>query len=184
MRIEEGKYYLNRDGECVGPMRKDERGTGLVLLDHLSRPYFMDGRARVGTETTRFDLVREWIDPNAPAQPVKVERAEAPPPIPPQYQNADRSYGDLVRILQEAHAQASRGKGRERHANGRPFDRQPIMELGRMFGPGFAAGQAAKKAQEAMGMIQRRNDEAAVAELLGAINYLAACVMLVREHHV
>ena len=41
-----------------------------------------------------------------------------------------------------------------------------------------------KKAQEAMGMLDRHNEDAAVAELLGAINYLAACVMLVREHQV
>lgn len=90
-------------------------------------------------------------------------------------------YETLGRELNEAYAQSSLGKGRERHANGRPFDRQPIMENGRMFGPGFTAGQAAKKAQEALGMVRRGQTEAAIAELHGAIVYLAATAALVRE---
>lgn len=90
-------------------------------------------------------------------------------------------YAALHRELMDAYYQSASGKGKERHANGRPFDRQPIMENGRMFGPGFTAGQGAKKAQEALGMVRRGQAEAAIAELHGAIVYLAATAALVRE---
>lgn len=186
MRIEAGKWYLNREGNCVGPMTPTN-GAMFSWLDGEGRRYFRDGRTGVGLTEGPLDLVKEWINPNAPvtSHPANsTARANTPPPIPPQYHNVDQSYGDLVRVLQEAHAQASRGEGKERHANGRAFDRQPIMEIGRMVGPGFVAGQGMKKAQEAMGMLDRHNEDAAVAELLGAINYLAACVMLVRERQV
>jgi hypothetical protein len=90
-------------------------------------------------------------------------------------------YGPLRDALQEAYDQSARGKGVDRHANGRDFDRQPIMEIGRMVGPGFQLGQAIKKLQEAAGMISRGEGGAAVRELLGAIVYSAAAVNLVRE---
>jgi hypothetical protein len=90
-------------------------------------------------------------------------------------------YTPLTRVLEAAHAQASSGKGVERHGNGRDFTSQPIMEIGRMVGPGFALGQAMKKAQEAAGMIQRGERDAAERELLGAIVYVAAAVVLIRE---
>lgn len=93
----------------------------------------------------------------------------------------DEKYDALAGVLQDAYDQAATGKGRHRHANGKPFDRQPIMEIGRMVGIGYPAGQAQKKAQEAAGMFRRGEGDAAVAELLGAINYLAAAVMLIRE---
>ncbi|CAA2140422.1 hypothetical protein [Hyphomicrobium sp. ghe19] len=192
MRIEAGKWYLNREGNCVGPMQRDDDGITYFWRDGDGRSYFFDGRAGVGSLPSPHDLIREWINPAASAEPpmhdlVKRPATNTPPPIPPQYPSAeqleaDRSYDVLVSVLKDAHAQASRGKGKERHANGRPFERQPIMELGRMYGPGFAAGQAAKKAQEAMGMVARGERDAAAFELLGAINYLAACVMLIREN--
>lgn len=227
MRIEAGKWYLNREGNCVGPMQRNPDAS-IFWQDGEGFLYFPDGRVSVGNVPDARDLVKEWINPDAqPRTRSNVQRhVDVPPPLPPRYaqpiapqhpfhttlqdvharssvdmppppvapwhehhqhqpvsrQEPDVSYDGLSTILRDAHAQASVGKGRERHANGRPFDRQPIMELGRMFGPGFAAGQAAKKAQEAMGMLHRQNNDAAVAELLGAINYLAACVMLVREH--
>lgn len=204
MRIEAGKWYLNRQGNCVGPMRKNsEEGAVYLWQDGEGRYYFWDGRAGVGMDPDPHDLVKEWINPvtHPPRRDAYTPRYATPPPIPQQHKQAnaappppppppqqaqqrDATYDELIRVLKDAHAQASVGKGNERHANGRPFDRQPIMELGRMFGPGFTAGQAAKKAQEAMGMLNRQNNEAAVFELLGAINYLAACVMLVRENRV
>ena len=87
-------------------------------------------------------------------------------------------YKDLGMVLHAALDQASAGKGKERHAQGdTPFNRQPIMEIGRMVGHGFNTGQAIKKAQEAM----RMEPEAAKRELLGAINYLAAAYLLIEE---
>ncbi|MDQ0505960.1 hypothetical protein [Xanthobacter agilis] len=93
----------------------------------------------------------------------------------------DAHYALLRSTLDAAFEQASAGKGRERHANGRPFDRQPIMEIGRMVGPGYATGQAMKKSQEALGMLSRGERDAAVRELLGAIIYTAAAVLLIEE---
>lgn len=90
-------------------------------------------------------------------------------------------YEPLAMTLQSALDQAQAGKGKERHANGRTFDRQPIMEIGRMVGLGYPTGQAQKKTQEAVGMAARGQTDRAVAELLGAINYLAAAILLVRE---
>jgi hypothetical protein len=80
-----------------------------------------------------------------------------------------------------AFAQASQGKGKERHANGREFDRQPIMELARMHGLGYPTGQAAKKLQEAHTLLRLRGKEAAIQEILGAINYAAAAALLIEE---
>lgn len=87
-------------------------------------------------------------------------------------------YEPLADILDAALDQAQRGKGKERHANNRPFIQQPIMEIGRMVGPGFAIGQAIKKGQEATRL---SSGSAQVRELLGAINYLAAAILLIEE---
>ena len=88
-------------------------------------------------------------------------------------------YAPLRRVLELAYGQASGGKGRERHANGKPFNEQPIMEIARMVGIGYQLGQVMKKAQEA----SRLPNERARAELLGAINYLAAAYLLLEEQH-
>ena len=90
-------------------------------------------------------------------------------------------YEPLERVLGDAYRQASQGKGKDRHAGGKPFDRQPILEIGRMVGPGFGLGQAMKKAQEAATMFDRGNHVHARQELLGAINYLASVVILIDE---
>lgn len=90
-------------------------------------------------------------------------------------------YEPLASVLYQALDQAESGKGRTRHANGRPFIKQPIMEIGRMVGLGYPTGQAQKKTQEAVGMANRGEYGAAEAELLGAIVYLAAGVLLIRE---
>ena len=90
-------------------------------------------------------------------------------------------YAPLRRVLDAAYDQAANGKGKERHANDKPFTAQPIMEIARMVGPGYQLWQAMKKAQEAGGMLDRGQHDRAKAELLGAINYLAACYLLIEE---
>lgn len=86
-------------------------------------------------------------------------------------------YAPLRRVLELALQQAATGKGRERHASGKPFSQQPMLEIGRMVGPGFCLGQAMKKTQEA----SRMDHDAAKRELLGAINYLAGAYLLLEE---
>lgn len=102
------------------------------------------------------------------------ERTSAP-------EDTAQMYEPLKRVLRLAYAHASAGKGKERHANGKPFIEQPIMEIGRMVGMAYHTGQAIKKAQESHGMVSRGHYEAAQAELLGAINYLAAAHLLISE---
>ena len=86
---------------------------------------------------------------------------------------ATPGYESLAGVLCAAYNQAAIGKGAERHAQGHPFDQQPMQQLIALYGPGFALGQAAKKAQESLRLPRDR----AVAELLGAINYLAGAVI-------
>lgn len=91
---------------------------------------------------------------------------------------APAGYQALADVLAEALSQAADGKGRDRHAQGdTPFDRQPICEIARMCGPGFQVGQAMKKGQEALRLPPGHDEH----ELLGAINYLAAAVIVLRE---
>lgn len=102
---------------------------------------------------------------------------------PPVTIQTAKGYEDLLSILGEAYNQSVHGKGKERHAGtGKPFDRQPIMEIGRMTGLGYPTGQAQKKIQEAVTMFNRGNRDAALRELLGTIVYTAAAIKLIREH--
>ena len=83
-------------------------------------------------------------------------------------------YESLGLALGAALAQASRGKGAERHAEkGEAFSDQLIMSIPRRLGEGgecFCLGQALKKICES----RRLAPAPARAELLGAINYIAA----------
>lgn len=87
-------------------------------------------------------------------------------------------YDMLASVLCRAFAQAASGKGAERHSSGEPFEQQPICSINRVLGSiDGALYQVSKKGHEA----RRLPRDRAVAELLGAINYLAACVILVEE---
>lgn len=86
-------------------------------------------------------------------------------------------YASLRRVLDLALRQAADGKGAERHANGKPFTEQPMLEISRMVGWQFCLGQAIKKTQEA----SRMEADAAKRELLGAINYLAGAYLTLEE---
>lgn len=91
---------------------------------------------------------------------------------------APGDYDVLRNVLERAFNQSANGKGNERHANGLPFQEQPIMQIGRSVGHGFNTGQAVKKLIEAGGMLARGQKGAAIAEVLGAIVYAASVVAL------
>lgn len=93
----------------------------------------------------------------------------------PAVENAD--YETLMNTLMEAYAQATEGKGKERHARGLHFEDQDMLQLLRRAGIGFGIGQACKKALEAQ---HRKMGEARI-ELLGAIVYLAGTVIYLDE---
>jgi hypothetical protein len=99
----------------------------------------------------------------------------------PTYSMAVPGYEPLARILQEAYMQSAAGKGLERHADHKDFLSQPILRIGRKYGFGFNIGQAAKKMEEAQGMIERDEVAKARHEFLGAIVYLASAILLLEE---
>lgn len=82
-------------------------------------------------------------------------------------------YELLADVLHRAFNQAAIGKGKERHANGEPFDEQVMQDGARRFGVGALLFQAFKKSEES----QRLPVERGIAELLGAIVYLAGAVI-------
>jgi hypothetical protein len=90
----------------------------------------------------------------------------------------NKGYESLHEVLVDALNQAQDGKGKERHAkDNEPFERQKICEITRRVGLGGPLFQVCKKTIEA----QKLGGERGVAELLGAINYLAAAVIVMRE---
>lgn len=86
-------------------------------------------------------------------------------------------YENLKRVLDLAYEQSAGGKGTERHAGGRRFNDQPIFKIADLVGVGFQTGQAIKKIQEAVGMMERGQHDAAQREFLGAIVYTAAAFL-------
>lgn len=94
---------------------------------------------------------------------------------------ASEPYAKLRTVLDHAYHQASAGKGKDRHvkADGQRFEDQPICTLQRLYGRGYAFGQAGKKMEES----ERLPYEQARAELLGGIVYLSAAVVTLDEDH-
>lgn len=94
--------------------------------------------------------------------------------------STDNHYAALEAVFQDALAQASQGKGRERHAKDEPFERQKICEITRRLQGSPVAGplfQAIKKCYES----QRLPRDRAIAELHGAMNYIAASIIVLGE---
>ena len=92
--------------------------------------------------------------------------------LPNQYE-----YRHLVHVLVQAFLQASAGKGKERHVfNDAPFREQQIFEIAEKVGIGFCTGQAVKKLYE-----QHASREDKVRDLLGAMVYTSAAVIILQE---
>ena len=96
-------------------------------------------------------------------------------------------YERLFLTFQDALNQAQSGKGKERHANGQPFDKQDICQEARDLGLAYPIGQARKKAKEVFRLLAMETDgdrtgaQRAMHEVLGAINYLAAAYIVLGE---
>jgi hypothetical protein len=90
----------------------------------------------------------------------------------------DPKYKSLYLTLMSAFDQAATGKGKERHANDKSFESQPICQLTRDLGLAFPLGQASKKILESVNM---RNTDFALKELKGAIVFLAAAIIVLEE---
>ncbi|AEY69537.1 hypothetical protein AH2_00027 [Burkholderia phage vB_BceS_AH2] len=93
-----------------------------------------------------------------------------------------RGYTKLFDVLIEALNEAQDGKGSERHTLGGdvPFERQRMQTVSELIGsPDGMVFQAVKKITEGMALptLDRQ-----VKELLGAINYLAGCIIYLRKN--
>lgn len=91
----------------------------------------------------------------------------------------NNGYEPLQDALKGCYEQAATGKGRERHANDKPFLEQPIFWIEREF-PSFQLGQAVKKIHES----QRLDPAAAIEELKGAVIFLSAKIITLKEQSV
>jgi hypothetical protein len=99
---------------------------------------------------------------------------------PLQVPKLEGPYIKLREELDSAYDQASIGKGKQRHADNEPFENQKICVINRWLRGARYAGplfQAVKKTVESA----RMEPEAAIRELDGAINYLCAAKILLRE---
>lgn len=201
MKIEQGKYYRTRAGGMIGPMRlragcdgleaypftdpSGETWTEAGMWGHPKGPHDLIAEIRPAAERTK-PYPWEWDKHPLTREPLPESFARPASPVGELIGTAlarsvEPGYEQLAEVLQTALDQSQRGKGKERHANDRKFDRQPIMEIGRMVGVGYPTGQASKKTQEAVGMFNRGEADRAVNELLGAIVYSAAAILLIRE---
>lgn len=90
-------------------------------------------------------------------------------------------YKALEDVLMMARNRASAGKGRERHATGEPFERQPICQELRHMGLEPAIYQVRKKALELLRFKGKRARDRRTAELLDIIVYAAAAVIVNEE---
>ena len=88
-------------------------------------------------------------------------------------------YDSLYKVLLAAYNQASNGKGKERHQlnDEEPFEDQKICEIARRLSIDYNLGQAVKKIYES----KRLTDGRDIAELYGAINYIAAAIIVKQE---
>jgi len=91
----------------------------------------------------------------------------------------ETDYTTLIYELQLAADQATTGKGAKRHACGQDFKDQVLLETTRRVGLGFPLGQAVKKIYESQSLLPA----AAIHELHGAIVYLTAAAVFIRETH-
>ena len=90
-------------------------------------------------------------------------------------------YDSLYKVLLSAYNQASNGKGKERHQlnDDEPFENQKICEIARRLSIDYNLGQAVKKIYES----KRLTDQRDIAELYGAINYIAAAIIVKQEEN-
>lgn len=89
--------------------------------------------------------------------------------------SVEPGYESLAEILDAALEHAQSGKGHERHSSGEPFEEQPIVAISKLLGSSDGnLFQAIKKLHESC----RLPPEMKRAERLGAINYIAASILV------
>lgn len=91
-------------------------------------------------------------------------------------------YRPLFYALLGAFDEAAHGKGEARHGLGKPFLEQPVFQIMSLTSIDFSLGQAIKKIQEASTFLSEDpHSEAATKELRGAIGYLGAAILHIKQ---
>jgi len=98
--------------------------------------------------------------------------------IPTENKSPVLDYVRLSDVLGRAYDQAARGKGAERHGQGKPFHEQPMQTISELLNSTEGMRyQVIKKVQEAA----RLDKDHQIHELLGAINYIAGIVIYLEQ---
>ena len=166
IKVEGDSASCGRNGRCWGDIGAvDNDDDDLIELIHDENGNAQTDSAALAEETLSalgwtFDG-QAWVEQH-------VIELVAPTPT-----MQEPGYELLAYVLERAYNQAALGKGKERHANGEPFDEQVMQDGARRFGVGALLFQAFKKSEES----QRLPLDRGVNELLGAIVYLAGAVI-------
>lgn len=175
-----GQKWMTRDGrEAIIQIVLDEQQRYPVRgrIGGNESHWTLGGRFFANGSYSELDLMMLVEDATKLPPVVKMDVHETAQEIAGLATMEIAGYESLASVLREAYAQAAVGKGHERHSNGEPFDSQVMADMAHRFGVGALLGQAFKKSEES----QRLDDERAIKELLGAINYLAGAVIAIRR---
>jgi hypothetical protein len=89
----------------------------------------------------------------------------------------------LMYVFGLAHREVTEGKGRERHGKDDPFEEQ-LWAMIEKRGLDFLRGQAVKKIDESQMFEDEGDNEKAIKELIGALNYIGMKVVALRKKQV
>lgn len=132
---------------------------------------YLSNLGQATAQPTQYMKEQQAMHPMDRAEPQPKATRDNPIPIEVSTTNDYKSLSD---VLERAYQQAAHGKGRERHAQDQPFDQQPMQTISQLVGSSDGLRyQAIKKIQEA----GRMDKDAAIRELLGAINYIAGTII-------
>lgn len=150
-----------------------------VLFRGGSRSRGAAGALQWAASQSISDIVAYRVVNEDPTPFPPIEFAEPVEAVPGGIPTLDApGYERLANVLHAAFTQAASGKGKERHArDAEPFHEQVILQGAKRFGHGALLFQAYKKSEES----QRLPKDRAIAELHGAIVYLAAAVIALED---
>lgn len=169
IELEVGQVWVTAGGDQV-LLEEEVPGagfTGRVQQRHVTILYLNNGTNSL--QLINLNLVRLARD--------TPEAAKATPTTNSAVVLDAPGYESLANVYGRAFNQAAIGKGADRHANGEPFDKQVMQDGAHRFGVGGLLFQAFKKSEES----QRLPKDRAIAELLGAMNYLAGAVIAIER---
>lgn len=166
--------YIN--SLCKTPYHPDDQGNQIVtkqqFIDAYNEKHGIGEKTNIAEDKQVEDVELCMVVDNSAYDCTTTDNSG----ISLSFKEADKradNYASLSNVLRRAYDQASSGKGQERHGQDLPFTKQPMQLIQDLCGEGFALGQAMKKMQES----QRLPHDAAIRELLGAINYIAGAII-------